>query len=241
MVNTARAHFDEDIARAEEMCAQAKRLEDAGSSQRLYGDTRIAAIGLSVGALDAYLCDKYVDCLSSVLKAYSSGKWQGRLPAYYSKQLLPAGEILDRSRGSRPLWSIRMAARSIMEKDNMLSVSRIESMFNPILPDQQKLLSSLVPTLIDYGWKKFTGPNSNAEIDALTGKPKEKATKKSISVLKERIGETIQIRHDWIHNCGRPKSSVKDYTDRQACERIREIKSLIVEFDDHIEAHRKAK
>lgn len=240
MANTARTHFDEDISRAEQLCEQAKQLEDSGADKRLYGDIRFSAIGMAVGALDAYLCDKYVDCLSSVLKAYSNGDWQGNLPAYYRKQLLPAGEILDRSRESRPLWSIRMAARSIMEKDNMLSIGRVESMFNPILPDNQKVFAALIPVLVGYGWKKLTGPKTDAEIATLTGKSKEKATKKAISVLKERIGQTIQIRHDWIHNCGRPKSSIKDYTDRQTYSRIKEIKALVVKFDQHIEAHRKS-
>ena len=42
------------------------------------------------------------------------------------RQMLPEGEILKSTRQHRPLWRVRMAARKVMEKDNLLSLSRLE-------------------------------------------------------------------------------------------------------------------
>lgn len=238
-MNTPRTHFDEDIQRAEDLLSYAIQIEAAGADARLHQDVKIAAIGMSVGALDAYLCDKYVDCLTSALRAYSNGNWQGDLPTNYREQKLPAGEVLDRSRNSRPLWGIRMAARQIMERDNMLSISRIDEMFNPILPASHKLWSSFVPTMIDSGWRRLTGPYTNLQITAMSPEEKGKATKKVICTMKKRLACTIQIRHDWVHNCARPKLAIAKYSDGQASARIREIKEFITKFDDYIESNRR--
>lgn len=240
MVTTARAHFNEDNQRSVAMLDQAKTLEDAGAEQRLCQDIRISAIALSVGAMDAYLCDKYVDCLVKVLRAYVNGDWRGGLPAFYREQRLPAGDILDTSRKSRPAWGIRMAARNMMEKDDLLSISRVKDMFNPILPSGQKLWSDFIGKMLGHGLKRLTGPKTAAEIAALTRKHKEVATKKAIGALKNRIGDIIQIRHDWIHNCARPKTAIDTYTNGEACVRVRQIRLFVETFDDHIEAHRRA-
>ena len=132
-VHTARRHFDDDIGRASALLVQASKLHNGGAT-RLATDIRSASVAMAVGAMDAYLCDKYVDCLTSVLREYRTGSWPGNLPRFYAKQQLPAGEVLDTSRAARPNWAIRMAARSVMEKDNMLSISRVKDHFNPILP-----------------------------------------------------------------------------------------------------------
>lgn len=240
MVTTARVHFNEDNQRSIAMLDQAKALEDAGAEQRLCQDIRISAIALSVGAMDAYLCDKYVDCLVKVLRAYMNGDWLGDLPSSYRKERLPAGDILDTSRQSRPAWGIRMAARNIMEKDNFLSISRVNEMFNPILPSGQKLWPEFIGKMLNHQLKHLTGPKTAAKIAALSGKDKEIATKKAISTLKERIAAIIQIRHDWIHNCARPKTAIAKYTDGEARSRVRDIRLFIETFDNHIETHRRA-
>lgn len=240
MPNTARTHFDEDIGRVEALLAHARQLENNGDPERVWQDIRLSAVAMSIGAMDAYLCDKYVDCLSSVLRAYSQDKWVGTLPKDYRNERLPAGFVLDTSRSKRPGWNIRMAARSIMEKENVLSLSRVDEMFNPILPSGKKLWADFIPTIIDLGRKRLSGPRTNAEIAALTGKQKEKATRKAISTMKGRISEIAQIRHDWIHNCSRPKSAIGKLGHQAAELRIRDVKDVVTALDDHIETNRKA-
>lgn len=216
-------------------------MEENGET-RLANDVRLSAVAMSVGAMDAYFCDAYVDCFTSVLRAYANGEWEEGWPNGYLKQELPAEQALDAlrqssTRSDRPLWALRMAARNIMEKNNMLSIGRIKSQFNPILPDSQKLWQRFVDKLIAYDYKRFTGIYKS-ELDKLSGQELGKARKKAINHFKQRVGNTIQKRHDWIHNCGRPKVAIKDLTHQQALERIREVGILVREFDVHIRDHR---
>ena len=168
---TARRYFDDDIGRASALLVQASKLHNGGAT-RLATDFRSASVAMAVGAMDAYLCDKYVDCLTSVLREYRCGSWPGNLPRFYAKQQLPAGEVLDTSRAARPLWAIRMAARSVMEKDNMLSISRIKDHFNPILPSGQKIWVDFLPRLLSHNLQVLTGPLTATQIAALRGAKK---------------------------------------------------------------------
>lgn len=237
MPTTHRNYFDEDIARAKAILQTSEDLKQNGMATRQYRDVRLSAIALAVGAMDAYFCDAYVDCLTSVLRAYAQDNWHGDLPAAYAKRQLPAGEVLDTSRPHRPLWAVRMAVRGVMERDNMLTISKIDEYFNGILPGSRKLWLSFIPKLISYNFKRLT-QYREADILDLDGKSLTKAKKKAIHVFKTRIGQTIQIRHDWIHNCGRPKQAIKDLTYGQAQARTRDIEIFVTEFDDHIQAHR---
>jgi hypothetical protein len=236
MATTHRRHFDEDIARAEAILATARsRKGDA----RLPSDLRLSAVSMAVGAMDAYLCDAYVDCLTAVLRAYVTGQWKDdHLPSHYAKQQLPAGEVLDSSRRVRPLWSLRMAARSVMERGNMLTMSRVPEQFNGVLPDSHKLWVGLIDRLIGFGYKRLTGV-TGPEVNKLSGKPLEQAKKRAIKTFFNRISDTIQIRHDWAHNCGRPKTAIKTFSHAQARDRIREIRLFVTAFDDHLQQHRK--
>lgn len=237
MPTTQRVHFNADIARAEALLEKAEQMEVAGEPARLCLDLRSSAVALAVGALDAYFCDAYVDCLSAVLQAYVGNTWTGALPSAFANQQLAAGEVLSTTRQHRPNWSIRMAARKVMAKDNMLSISKLDDKFNGILPANQKLWLTLIPKLVSHNLKRLTKYRA-ADLAVLTGDPLEKAKKEVVASVKSRIGKIIQFRHDWIHNCGRPKSAIEDLTHGRAHARIRDIRILITEFDDHIQAHR---
>lgn len=235
---TPRKHFDEDIDRAENLLSLAKELEDNSRDERLYKDVRSSAVALAVGAMDAYFCDAYVDCLTSVLKAYYKGDWQGDLPPKYAKRELPAGEVLNFSRANRPLWALRMAARKMMERNSMLSISEVNNHFNGILPNSQKLWNDFVDSLVQHGYRSFTSIVQE-DLDGLTGNELAKARNRAIKKFKGRISNTVQFRHDWIHNCGRPKEAIQDYTHGEARTRVREIRILIKEFDIFVQKHRK--
>ena len=84
-----------------------------------------------MGALDAYLCDAFADSLARAMKqCRRDGK---ALPAGYAKLAIPAGPLLS-SYKVRPNWGLRMAARAMMEKDNMLQLGRLKDLLNPVLP-----------------------------------------------------------------------------------------------------------
>lgn len=249
MPRTARKHFDEDLRRVEDVLFKADAMETAGEPFRLFQDVRLSGVALAVGAMDAYLCDAYVDCLSAALQAYRRGAWPGgQLPKYYRRQLLPAGEVLDASRAHRPLWSIRMAARRVMERDNMLAVSRVKEMFDGILPAGQRLWDCMVDPLLRRGYKRFTGPLSSMDMARLAAarpmttsaqKRLSKARKAVMARVRERLSETVQLRHDWIHNCGRPNVAISRKTGSRARMHVCEIEWFVGALDDHLESHRR--
>lgn len=239
MPQTAFKHFEEDMDRAWNLLQEARTLERAGRPSALHRDLRHAALAMAVGAMDAYLCDAYVDCLTSVLKAYTRGEWKGSLPGAYYKQPLPAGVVLDTSRQKRPRWALRMAARAVMERDNMLALSRVPKQFNPILPTSQKLWGSIVKDLASWGYKRLT-VYTYRELVNMSGRRLEKASKRSVAQFMSRLSETIQMRHDWAHNCGRPKTAILHLGYGEASARINEIGCAIATIDEHIENHRLA-
>lgn len=236
MPTTAKTYFDEDITRAKALLTHALALDGNGVTQ-MSRDIRGAAVAMAVGAMDAYFCDKYVDCLTKALSAYSTGVWPGQFPSSYRKQQLPAGEVLDASRPHRPRWGIRMAARAVMEKDYMYSLTRLDDAFNGSLPTGQKLWDGIAGDLAALGRKRFTTYLA-ADLAHLQGKALQDARKKVIATVKQRIGMTVQFRHDWIHNCSRPKAAIVNYTHGKATAAIGEIKSLIEVFETHVEKHR---
>ena len=239
MATTAKTHFDEDIARAFALHTNAQALQAAGDATQFPQDIRGAAVALAVGAMDAYFCDKYADCLTKALQAYSAGGWIGAFPSAFRQQLLPAGEVLDASRPHRPRWGIRMAVKAVMEKDNMYSISRLKEAFNGILPNGQKLWDGITPQLVALGRRRFTR-HLSADLGAMAGQARVAAEKQVIASVKKRIGITVQSRHDWIHNCARPKGVILNYTDLQARVAMNEIKSLVDIFEAHVQAHRLA-
>ena len=239
MSTSARTYFDDDIGRARELLQLSQTLKQQGSSQRLCRDVRFSAVAMAVGAMDAYFCDKYVDCLTCALRAYAKNQWPGKFPSAYGKALLPAGEVLSSSRTDRPHWGIRMAARQVMAKENMYSVSRVPDAFNPILPSGQKLWMDIVETFIRLNRKRFTGIYW-ADYSRLSGDAQTEAERKAAAHVVQRLSSTVQYRHEWIHNCGRPKAVIQDLTHGQARVQINEIKSLITIVHGHIESNRLA-
>lgn len=237
MPTTAKTHFDDDISRAFTLHVHAQTLQLAGDVSQFPKDIRGAAVALAVGAMDAYFCDKFVDCLTKALQAYAAGTWPGPFPPAFRQQHLPAGEVLDASRIHRPKWGIRMAAKAVMERNNMYSLSRVDGVFNGILPVGQKLWLGIVPQLLAVGRRRFTKYLA-ADMAGLTGKPLLGRQREVIATVKSRIGITVQFRHDWIHNCARPKGTIVNYTDGEARAAMNEIKSLVDIFEAHIEAHR---
>lgn len=236
---TPRKHLEEDLRRVEALRAQARTLERSGASADLVRDVRLSAVALAVGAMDAYLCDLYADCLASVLQAYRAGRWTGNLPHHFAKRELPAGEVLDTSRKTRPLWAIRMAARSVVERDNLLRISRLEEMLNGVLPSGQKLWHGFIDTLAGHNYKRFT-KHTAKDLARLSGKKLADARAEAIKTFKGRLAATIQLRHDWIHNCGRPKEAIQALTDGEAAVRILEIRLFTRGLDDHMATHRRA-
>src|SRR4051794_16471217 len=109
MPSTAKRHFDDDFGRARRLCEEATTT----SEEPLQFDLARCAVAFGVGALDAYLCDAFVDSLARTMKLCRRD--ERSLPSGYAKLAMPAGPLLS-SYKSRPNWGLRMAARALMEK-----------------------------------------------------------------------------------------------------------------------------
>ncbi len=240
MANTPFAHFTEDITRSRSLLNHANSLERSRRSNRLVNDIRLASVALAVGSMDAYLCDKYSDSLACVLQAYVQNSWKGRLPAEYARKELPAGEVLSTARKVRPLWSIRMASKKIMEKNSMLSISRLDDYFNGNLPTGKKIWLDFIPSLVAHNRKRLT-KYASTDLVGISGGQLINRKKEAIAATKKRISSIIQRRHDWIHNCARPKNAIQQINNNSAENMIEDIETFVNDLDSYIEKNRVAK
>lgn len=84
---TAKRHFDDDFARARGLCDEASLRDE----EPLRSDLARSAVAFGVGALDAYLCDAFVDSLARTMK--QCRRDEKSLPCGYAKLALPAGPL----------------------------------------------------------------------------------------------------------------------------------------------------
>lgn len=232
MPKTARTHFDEDMARAWSVHAQAVAVEATDGS--LAADLGRMAVAFGVGAMDAYLCDAFTDTLARTLKASRAGKTA--LPGKYASLALPIGPLLT-DYPVRENWGLRMAARAVMEKDNLLQVGRLKDLLNPALPSGKKLWEDLAASFADLDRKRLTGFRKS-EYTKLTGAAKGQGTKKVSGAVLKRIGEIVQRRHDIVHNCDRPKTAKQPLSLSAAKKMLTDVHDFVLILDDHLEAHR---
>jgi hypothetical protein len=226
---TARRHFNEDFARARRLCEVAS----ATAEEPLRSDLARSAVAFGVGALDAYLCDAFVDSLARTMK--QCRRDARSLPPGYAKLALPAGPLLS-SYKTRPNWGLRMAARAMMEKDNMLQLGRLKDLLNPNLPVGRKLWIDLAPQYVALDRKRLAG--ISAADYALVGAPQRPDTHKKVAAaVLRRVGEVIQRRHDIVHNCDRPKSAPKPLKPGSAKNMLTDVESFVIILDAHLDCH----
>ena len=230
MPYTARKHFDEDIARALAIHAEARA---AANRSDVALDLARSAIVMAVGALDAYLCDAFIDLVARTLK--HARDLNVAVPAYGSLAM-PVGPLFGAYQ-QRANWGLRMSARALMEKDNMLRVSRIKDAVNPGLTSGHKLWEDVIVDYITLDRKRLTRIRS-WEYHNLTGSRKSKARKAAAKQLLKRVGKIVQRRHDIVHNCDRPRSVPQRLTVAAAKSMVADVHDFVSILDDHIDRHR---
>lgn len=233
-VRTFRKHFDEDIARAFHVQAHAASL--AGPEELLAQDLLRSAVVIAVGAMDAYLCDLYVDLLSSSTQALSDGRIKS-LPKSYKNVRLPIGALFGKKYSARPNWALRMAAREIMERENMQQVRKISGHLNPALPSTSHLWNSVVMDYVKLNRKRLTRLTTKDFI-GMNPKVQKNLRGDAAGAMISRIEEVVQRRHDIVHNCDRPKTALQHITASQAKKMVTDIRDFVVILDDHVAKYR---
>jgi hypothetical protein len=231
---TALQHFREDIARAKDIVAHADPLPRGNAAeQRLRSDLLRSAWMFAVGALDAYFCDAYTD-LIAVTVSSKSRQPSITLPEFFYEIRFPIRAILEEY--ANPNWRWRMAARKMMERENVLSLSTIQSLFNKFFREDRRFFVSLLDTWMSHADAKtrLFGTTRAAYL-ALTPGEKDRARRQAMDQFKERFGVIFQRRHDCIHNCDRPRMSPQPLDQSiTVLKVIEDVEFLVFRCDEHI-------
>src|SRR5712692_5145932 len=122
-------HFNQDIARARAIVAHADPLARTNpTEQMLRSDLLRSAWMFAVGAMDAYFCDAYTDIVAATIISKSRNQ-AANLPDFFYDIRFPIRAILEPYVNNEN-WRWRMAARKMMERENVLSLPAVQTLFN---------------------------------------------------------------------------------------------------------------
>lgn len=221
MLDTAKTHFDQDIARARALLMHAQGLPLG----MLADDILRAAWMMGVGACDAYFSDAYADLISRTLRAKDLQP-AVTIPDRLNNLKVPVTAILRQAHGG---WRWRMAARELIESENVLSLEKVRSLFNHFFRRGHKLLNQ------DTIERWILHPQAKSRLFGLTptqyrARPaadKAQAKKDAIEQFELHFEEIFQRRHDCIHNCDRPKIAVQQIQATAVMKKLQDIEFLV--------------
>jgi hypothetical protein len=191
---------------------------------------------VAIGALDAYFCDAYTDLVAATVS--SKSRQPGiTLPEVFYEIKFPVRSILEEY--YNPNWRWRMAARKMMERENVLSLSTIQELFNKFLrQDKRFFKASVLEAWICHAdaTTRLFGIRRAAYL-LLSSHDKEQACKQVREILAARFKDLFQRRHDCIHNCDRPRVSPQPLsTPRTVFKVIEDVEFLVNRCEEHINA-----
>jgi hypothetical protein len=188
----------------------------------------------AVGALDAYFCDAYTDIVAATIISKSRHP-AVILPDFFYDIKFPIRAILE-PYTNNVNWRWRMAARKMMERENVLSLETIQRLFNKFFRSGQKFFRDVLP-----GWivhpdaRRRVFGISAARFRALPPNRIGQALADAQNRLEERFAEIFQRRHDCIHNCDRPRVRPQPLTVAEVVSRaIEDVDFLVLRCDEHI-------
>ncbi|ALS66587.1 MULTISPECIES: hypothetical protein [Pandoraea] len=225
MLATAKQHFDEDMQRAADLLIHAATLP----ASRLRDDILRGVWMMAVGACDAYFSDAYADLIARTLRAKDLQP-AVNLPDRLNNLKVPAIAVIRDAGG----WRWRMAARELIEDENVLSLNKIKQLFNHFFRKTHKILTQ---TTIE-SWILHTQAKTRlfgitkTAYRALNATDKAKARGDALDQFENCFEEIFQRRHDCIHNCDRPKIALQPITDSVAGKRVQDITFLVERCHD---------
>lgn len=223
-----------DITRARAIVAYADPLPHATPSEKLLrSDLLRSAWMFAVGALDAYFCDAYTDIIAATASS-KSRQPAIVLPEWVYDVKFPLRAILEEYDNEN--WRWRMAARKMMERENVISLKAVQDLFNKFFRNGQKFFRDQLDAWMSQPDAKIRLFGvSQADYLAKTPQDKQAAREAAIDQFQERFRTIFQRRHDCIHNCDRPRMSP------QPLERggtvlnvIQDVEFLVNRCDQHI-------
>ena len=240
MPQTALRHFQEDIKRARALVSHATGLPYSSDAERLLRDDVLRSGWMfAVGALDAYFCDAYTDLVATTINAQQRQSTPPvTLPDFFLNIRVPVRAVLQHY-SANTNWRWRMAARKLMERENVLSLKTIQDLFNKFLPSRKHCFQDLLPSWIQSptAKKRLFGVTAKQFL-ALPAHPtqaREAATKSARQVLERRFHKIFQRRHDCIHSCDRPRVSPQLIGSHgTALKVIEDVEFVVTKCDSHL-------
>lgn len=234
MPATALQHFQEDITRARAIVAHADPPPRATDFEKLLrSDLLRSAWMFAVGALDAYYCDAYTDIIAAMASS-KSRQPAITLPEWAYDIKFPLRAVLEDYDNSN--WRWRMAARKMMERENVISLKTVQDLFNKFFRKGHRFFRDPLDT-----W--MSRPDAKVRLfgvlptDYAVKSPQEKADarKAAIDQFEERFRVIFQRRHDCIHNCDRPRVSPQPLDKGGTVLKvIQDIEFLVHRSNEHI-------
>ena len=237
MPATAHRHFTEDIGRARAILDHAGPLPTSTNAQQLLrSDLLRSAWMFAIGALDAYFCDAYTDIVAATVSS-KSRQPTINLPEFFYEIKFPVRAILEEYDNAN--WRWRMAARKMMERENVLSLSTIQNLFNKFFREDRRLFKSIIldAWICHAGAKVRMFGIRRAAFLALNNHDRDLARRAAREQLEGRFRDLFQRRHDCIHNCDRPRVSPQPLsTPSTVLKVIEDVEFLVNRCDEHINA-----
>ena len=234
MPATALQHFQEDIARARAILTHADPLPRATNAEMLLRADMLRSVWMfTVGALDAYFCDAYTDIIAAM--ASSKDRQPAiTLPEWAYDVKFPLRAVLENY--DKTNWRWRMAARKMMERENVISLKAVQDLFNKFFRKGHRFFRDQFDS-----W--MSRPDAKirlfgvlpADYLAMTPQDKNAAREDAIDQFEERFRTIFQRRHDCIHNCDRPRVSPQPLDKGSTVLKvIQDVEFLVNRSDEHI-------
>ena len=222
MLETAKNHFDDDMHRARGLLSS---IGVAGLSAEVQSDMLRAAWMMAVGACDAFFSDAYADLISRAIRA-AELQPTAQIPERLKGLKMPVAAVLSPATNG---WRWRMAARELIQTENVLSLEKIRHLFNQFCRSNHRLLNKegLDSWILAVNSKmRLFGITPTAYRALATDKDKDNARKRAVTKLESRFQEIFQRRHDCIHNCDRPKVTPQNVSNTQVRKVIEDVEFL---------------
>lgn len=188
----------------------------------------------AVGAMDAYFCDAYTDIVAATIISKSRHP-AADLPPFFYEIRFPVRAILEPYTNNEN-WRWRMAARKMMERENVLSLPTVQTLFNKFFRKGHKLFrDQLADWIVHVDAKKRLFGITRAAFNALAIDQRGSAIETAHEQMEDRYRDIFQRRHDCIHNCDRPKVSPQPLPlSGTVVKIIEDVEFLVHRCDEHI-------
>jgi hypothetical protein len=231
---TALQHFDEDVARARAILVHADPLPRTNAAEQLLrSDLLRSAWMFAVGAMDAYFCDAYTDIVAATASS-KSRQPAITLPEWFYDIKIPIRAVLEEYDNAN--WRWRMAARKMMARENVISLSAIQALFNKFFRRGHRFFSDLLDAWMSRADAKIRLFGViRADYSAMNNTDKHGAREVAIDQFEDRFKAIFQRRHDCIHNCDRPRTAPQPLDKGGTVSKvIQDVDYLVQRCDEHI-------